>query len=279
MNNLNYILGLLLTLTSLQNAIAQSITKKQTSKHLDTMPSFSIHKDNYFIGGIPTNTAIDEATADVKYQISFKQMITKNTLPWNTYLFATYSQKAFWHIFKKSSPFKEINFNPTLELGKPIFKDSRLVGLATLGYNHNSNGRDGEESRSWNSINLSYSRALNDKTLLSGEAWAPFFYHTDNPDILDYEGLFKFKLDHEFSDRFNGQVQVQKGLSWGWKGVIRTRLYYRPFKTHNQYLMVEWYAGHAESLIAYDDFRSRVRIGYVIKTNELEFLKKSSKSK
>jgi len=69
-------------------------------------------------------------------------------------------------------------------------------------------------------------------------------------------------------------MKVRKGLKWDTRGMLETRLYYRPFKNKaNQYIMMEWFAGHAENLINYEQFTSMVRIGYVIKTDELNLLK------
>jgi phospholipase A1 len=260
------------------NLNAQHLTKEETNTYIKTMPSFSIHKNNYFISGVPTNKNVNAQTADAKYQISFKQLITRSTLPWDTYLFATYSQKAFWDIYAESSPFKEINYNPSLGLGKPIFdRNNRLTGLASLMFNHHSNGRDSIFSRSWNSINLKYSTTLDEKTLLTVEAWAPFQYQEGNPDIFDYEGIAKVILERELiPEKLSVELMLQKGLTWEWKGKVRTRILYSPLKNTNQYLMLEWFAGHSESLIDYDQFRSMVRIGYVIKTSELDFLRAKS---
>lgn len=258
---------------------AQHLTKKETTEYIKKSPRFSIHNNNYFISGIPTNRAINGNNSGIKYQISFKQMITRTTLPWDTYLFLGYTQKAFWHVFEQSSPFKEINFNPALGLGKPVFNhENRLSGFASLAFNHHSNGRAGEESRSWNSFNLQYTTLLDEKTTFSAEAWVPFLYHDDNPDILDYQGLFKIKAEREFlPDKLSAEIQLQKGLTWGWEGAVRSRIYYSPFPHNNQYFMIEWYLGEGESLIDYSEFRSMIRIGYVIKTEELDFLKKKSK--
>src|SRR5699024_6641181 len=93
------------------NATAQGLTKEAVEEHLDETPAFSNYKDIYFIGGVPLNMDIDKASSDVKYQISFKQMLFNKTFFWDTYLYLTYTQKAFWQIFEESSPFEEINFN------------------------------------------------------------------------------------------------------------------------------------------------------------------------
>lgn len=257
------------------NATAQGLTKKEVKEQLKENQSFSNYKDIYFIGGVPLNTDIDRASSDVKYQISFKQMLIKNTLFWDTYLYLTYTQKSFWQIFEESSPFEEINFNPSVGLGKAFFdKNNQLKGIGTFALNHNSNGQDGEESRSWNSVNLSYATLLDEKTTIKAEGWFPFMYKEGNPDILDYLGLFKINIDREFiPDKLSSELQLQKGLTWGWEGALRLRVYYNVFNTTNQYLMMEWYMGYGENLLDYTQFRNMVRIGYVIKMNDLKILK------
>src|SRR5699024_8387165 len=128
-------------------------------------------------------------------------------------------------------------------LEKPFYdKNNQLKGIGALAFNHNSNGQDGEESRSWNSINLSYATLLDEKTTFKAEAWFPFMYKKGNPDILDYLGLFKINIDREFiPDKLSSELQLQKGLTWGWEGALRLRVYYNLFNTTNQHLMLEWY--------------------------------------
>ncbi|TYB76167.1 phospholipase A [Bizionia myxarmorum] len=257
------------------NLQAQTQTQEEIQNGIQEIPAFSIHKDNYFITGIPTNKDIESKTADAKYQISFKQMVTRDALPWETYLFITYTQKSFWNIYEFSSPFQEINFNPSAGLAKFIYdKDKHVKGLATLMFNHNSNGRDSIFSRSWNSLNLKYATALNPKTLITAEIWAPFGYKEDNPDLFDYIGITEITVAHDFiPNKLLLEVSARKGLEWNLQGSLRSRLYYNPFNSKNQYIMLEWYLGNGESLVNYSQFESMVRIGYVIKTGELDFLK------
>lgn len=110
---------------------SQRLSREKINDTIENMPIFSIHKDNYFITGISTNKALNSKSADAKYQISFKALITRNTLPFDTYLFLTYTQKAFWNIYEFSSPFRELNFNPGVGLGKPVYnRNDDLAGMA-----------------------------------------------------------------------------------------------------------------------------------------------------
>ncbi|WP_276166105.1 phospholipase A [Zobellia alginiliquefaciens] len=255
---------------------AQTLTREEVRDTMQRIPSFTIHKDNYFITGIPTNNPINSSTANAKYQISFKQIITRTILPWETYLYLTYSQKAFWDIYKDSYPFREINFNPTLGVGKAFYNsDDRVNGLATLVFEHESNGRDSIYSRSWNRLSLQYSTLVGKKTMLHVKGWLPFGYKEGNPDLLDYVGLGEVSVSRDLiPDKLIFELKVRKGLDFDTRGSIRTRLSYRPFKHNsNQYIMFEWFAGHAENLIDYKQYSSMVRIGYVIKSTEFGFLK------
>jgi phospholipase A1 len=272
---------LLLTVLSISShqVQGQTLTRLALMDTIQQIPAFTIHKDNYFITGIPTNMAINSTNANAKYQISFKQMITRSILPWDTYLFLTYSQKAFWDIYRDSYPFTEINFNPTISVGKIFFnKNDRLRGIGTFNFEHESNGRDSIFSRSWNRLSLKYSTAIGPKTILSIKGWIPFGYKNSNPDLLDYVGLGELTVSHDFiPNKLSFEMKLRKGLKWDMKGMLRTRLYYKPFKhKFSQYIMLEWFAGNAENLIDYEQFTSMVRIGYVIKTDELNLLKRKN---
>lgn len=219
--------------------------------------------------GVPTNKSISSKSADVKYRISFKQLVTRKPLIWDSYLFVTYTQKAFWDIYQESSPFKEINFNPSIVLGKVFYKNNQPIAVGTFGMEHESNGRDSIFSRSWNNFNISYHTKIGRTTQASLKVWIPFVYKVGNPDLFDYLGFYELNVYQDlWSDKWNFELMARKGLQFNWKGAIRSRLYYRPFKKNNQGFMLEWFNGYSESLINYKEYKSVIRIGYVIKTNE-----------
>ena len=61
----------------------------------DKMPYFTLFKDNYFIGGTTLGGKPTSVNSDVKFQLSIAQRLTKSKLPFDTYLFIQYTQKAF----------------------------------------------------------------------------------------------------------------------------------------------------------------------------------------
>ncbi|MDT0294282.1 phospholipase A [Mesonia ostreae] len=254
----------------------KAFTRQEINDSIQELPYFSNHLDNYFITGVPTNQSIDRASANAKYQISFKQILSKESLPYDTYLILTYTQKAFWNIYEDSFPFRDLNFHPTISLGKFVYKkNDELAGIATLSFEHESNGRDSIFSRSWNRLSLGYTTNIFKNTTASFKAWLPFAYEEGNPDLLDYVGLAEIKISHELiHDKLSFAVMARKGLNFK-NGALRSRIYYNPFKRNiaNQYIMLEWYLGQAESLLDYQQSQSMIRIGYVIKSNEFNWFR------
>ncbi|MCX2836985.1 phospholipase A [Salinimicrobium sp. MT39] len=250
---------------------AQRVTREQLKDTL--LPSFSAYRDNYFITGVPLQNDISKTTADAKYQISFKQLVTRHVLPFQTQLFLTYTQKSFWNIYEFSSPFQDVNFNPGIGLASGIYnRNDELTGIAEFKLEHESNGREGEASRSWNSIILTYNARLNNKTILTLRGWFPFGY-SDNRDLIDYIGYGEANLSYDLAPKWNLEVSARKGAQWDWKGNVRSRVFYRISKSTNQHLMLEWYVGNAESLIDYHEYENMIRIGYAIKSPDLNLLR------
>ena len=269
------LLVLFLLISVQTNLFSQRLSREEVYDTIHKMPSFSSYHDNFFISGVPTNKEINKENSDIKYQVSFKQFITRTTLPLNSYLYVSYTQKAFWDVYRQSSPFEEINFNPAIGLGKPVFnREGRIFGMAELQFEHESNGRDSLASRSWNRVSVAFHTPLGRRTILSVKAWAPFAYKENHPDILNYLGLAEANVEQTiFRNRLIAELTVRKGLK-DWKGSASSRIYYKLFNNSgNQYLMLEWFAGYGESLIDYNRYTSMVRLGYVIKSKDLNILK------
>lgn len=270
-NRLQICFAVFFFLTFYNTSQAQRVTREQLKDTV--LPSFSAYRDNYFITGIPLQNEISKTTADAKYQISFKQLITRHTLPLQTQLFLTYTQKSFWNIYEFSSPFQDVNFNPGIGLASGIYnRNDELTGIAELKLEHESNGREGEASRSWNSVILAYNARVNNKTILSLRGWLPFSY-SDNRDLIDYIGYGELNLSYDLAPKWNLEISARKGAQWDWKGNLRSRVFYRISKSTNQHIMLEWYIGNAESLIDYQEYENMIRVGYAIKSPDLNLLR------
>ena len=138
-------------------------------EQFDNGPYFTLFRDNYFILGTTIGQRPTRTNSDVKFQISIAQRLTKSTLPFNTYLFLTYSQKCMWNVFEESLPMRDFNFNPGIGLAKLLIVKDKLIGKAMLMVEHESNGRDGEASRSWNKISFAANIYIDPQFMIHGK--------------------------------------------------------------------------------------------------------------
>jgi len=234
--------------------------------NFDALPSFGIYKDNYFILGTDLFKKPTKWNSDAKFQISIRQRLTNSTLPFKTYLFLTYTQKAFWNVFQDSFPFRDLNFNPTLGLGRAIVRDNRFLGTVMLQFEHESNGKDSIDSRSWNKVSLGTNFMINDRWTFHAKAWIPIVDGDNNKDIVHYSGWGAFGMEYSSpKKKYNGSLFINKRGGVNLNANIIANFSVRLFSDDSQYLFLEYYNGYGESMLDYKQYRQRLRLGFVIK--------------
>lgn len=235
-------------------------------RDFDKRPYFGLYKDNYFIFGTTIGQRPTRENSNVKFQISVSQRLTRSTLPWNTYLYLFYTQKVFWNILEKSFPMTDLNFNPGIGLAKPLFVKNRFIGQIIFALEHESNGRDGDASRSWNKISLGANIMIDPNLVVHGKAWIPIVDGGNNRDILDYSGIYQVGMQlYSNNRRFGGSVVLVKRRGWRLNYNTTVEFFWRVRQRDNQYLFVQYYNGYGEGLLEYNKFHSTIRAGLVIK--------------
>lgn len=242
------------------------IDSDSVRRAFDEGPYFSLYKDNYFIFGPPIGPRIAKDNTNIKFQISIAQRLTRSTLPGGTYLFLFYTQKCFWNVLEKSMPMTDLNFNPGIGLTKPLFVRGRFVGKVNLIAEHESNGRDGTASRSWNRISLGGSIVIDPQVTVHGKFWIPIIDSGENRDILDYCGIYQMGASYTtLNERFGMAVTLVKRRGWKLNYNTILELNYRIFPRDNQYIFMQYYNGYGEGLLAFREHHSQLRVGIVIK--------------
>ena len=179
---------------------------------IESGPYFGIFRDNYFIGGIPIGEPIRRDNANVKFQLSIIHRLTKSRLPFDTYLFLQFTQKTIWNVAEESLPMRDLNFNPGIGLGHLIVYHNKYIGRAILMLEHESNGKDGPASRSWNKVSLSGTLMLNRHMEMQLKAWIPIVDGENNRNILRYSGLAQAGLLYRTNNR-----RMQAGMLATWR--------------------------------------------------------------
>ena len=248
------------------NQWSSSFDADSIRKALDDGPYFTLYKDSYFTAGTSIGSKPSRTNSDVKFQISIAQRLTKSTLPFNTFLYLFYSQKCMWNVFEESMPMRDLNFNPGIGLAKYLFVKNRYIGKVTLMVEHESNGRDGIESRSWNKISLAGNVLIDPNFMVHGKVWIPIIDGQNNKDILDYSGIYQMGVAITSPNkRFGFALTLVKRRGWNLNYNSIWEVNYRLFKKDNQFLFLQYYNGYGENLLDYNKFHSRLRLGIDIK--------------
>ena len=122
-----------------------------------------------------------------KFQFSFKTKIVQS-LP----LYFAYTQTSFWDIFKNSSPFLDTSYSPDLFFRTVLDVDQKT--WLDFGIVHESNGRDGVNSRGWNRLYIRFStnHSIKQSRLnWSLQAWVPFTSEDPNTLLPRYRGVYE----------------------------------------------------------------------------------------
>ncbi|MBQ4889643.1 MULTISPECIES: phospholipase A [Shewanella] len=212
--------------------------------------------------------------AEAKFQISFKFPLWYNVFGDNGHLFFAYTNQSYWQVYNKdiSSPFRETNHEP--EIFMLFNNDWEVAGLRNsfwgLGAVHQSNGKSGSLSRSWNRI---YGEMVFDRGpfALGFKAWYRIPEDEketptsadgdDNPDIGDYMGNFEVTAIYGLGEhRFT--LMGRNNLDSPNKGAIEATWSYPILG--NLRLYTQYFNGYGESMIDYNHHNQRIGIGVSI---------------
>jgi outer membrane phospholipase A len=175
----------------------------------------------------------------------------------------------FWDLAAKSSPFRNIDYQPELIYIAPSMTLENGLSLsAQAGIRHESNGRDGVASRSINSLYLGPMAAMplaHGYSLTVMPRLAVYIGDkSDNPDIVRYRGhagLF-MEVGEAEGLRFSTSTRFNFGSG---KGAVNADLSYPLPRLlgggPDVYLFAQSFHGYGENLLDYDRRVSRLRIG------------------
>lgn len=229
-------------------------------------PGLSFHKPLY-LWPVSYSEDFDGAEMEMIFQISLKQRLFGRNL------FFGYTQKSFWQVYNSddSRPFRETNYNPELFYRwKPRWASAPGLGF-DLGIDHESNGREVPESRSWNRV-IGAVYYETPRTLVHLRAWYRVPEDAkktpddpkgdDNPDIDDFLGYGELRVQQKlFADNHLLSVMLRGNPSTGKAGM--ELVYSAPFDDYFFWALSLWH-GYGESLIQYDESITRVGIGVML---------------
>ena len=256
---------LFITIPFYGNAQNTGIDSTNYKSVIRSLPAFTMYGDNYFITGTALNETISSESSDAKFEIGFKQRLTNVDLPWDVFPFITYRQKAFWDIYRESFPFRETNYNPALGIAKLFVDETGITAGLWFAFEHESNGRDGLNSRSWNFFSLHYFKPYGLHWQFRVKAWVPVGDLSDNEDIISFRGFFKLGATYNPMKNLFFDIDIQPAYDDRLTGFVQAGISFKISKNSNQFVYLQYYGGYSEELIDYDQAVSNLRIGIAFK--------------
>lgn len=227
------------------------------------------YKKNYILPATyDFNKSDDRQQFETLYQISIEKPISYNYFGLNEFISAVYTQKSFWQTGKHSFPFRETNYEPEIFVQLP-YENSSVLKSYKLGFNHNSNGKDKELSRSWNRLYLEGNFQLSELFIVP-KVWyrIPEKNDDNNPNIENYYGygdltfIYAYQK-HQFELILRNNLQFDdknKGSAeFNWTFPLPRLLY-----STNTYGLFQAFSGYGNSLIDYDRETNRVGLGIAL---------------
>lgn len=234
---------------------------------------FSAHEPIYaLIGTEPPN---------VKFQFSFKYAIFSPDAPVVEAVPAlggvnlAYSQTTLWDTSDESAPFYDSSYRPEL-----LWSDEYIPSLSRrgsyglglqFGARHESNGRDGPDSRSMNIVYVRPIVTVGDPrgfhVTVAPRLFAYVGGQSGNEDIEDYRGYGDIRATAGWRDGLQLAALGRLGDDWD-RGSIQLDLTYPLNKVlggnFDVYLDVQGFYGYGESLLDYDERTSSLRVGIAV---------------
>lgn len=219
-----------------------------------------------------------EGDYGAKFQFSLKFRVFNPDKPdktdWWEQLYFGYTQTSLWNLEAESKPFHDSAYRPEFFWDDPAFSPlpaiETLAGMR-LGLGHESNGKDGVDSRS---INIAYLRpTFTFPSTKRGFIWSfsPKLYgyvdRSDNPDIADYRGFGDFLFKLRKDDTWEFSALLRKGTQGSYGSMQLDASYpFRGFlRQLNGYLYMQYFNGYGETILDYNrKLPSHIGVGLIV---------------
>lgn len=232
------------------------------------LPFIQTHKENYVLPVSFKNLRDNQKNPETKFQFSVKKKLLSEIFGYPISINGAYTQVSWWQIAKESAPFRETNYMPEIFFEIPINGGIIPLDGFDLGFIHQSNGRDGANSRSWNRVYLQTIFNFNNLQIIP-KAWLRLDKEKnneldDNPYIEHYAGHGSLEINYNFGDYYT-KLSVANNFHFNNtnRGNVELSVYI-PIIKDLAYGMIQFFNGYHESMIDYDKSTNRIGLGFLI---------------
>ena len=236
-------------------------------------PPLSEEEPMYFIAGI-------RGGITARFQLSFKYRLFDTVAgyghnqPWLSGFYFGYTQNSLWDLSEDSAPFHDTSYRPSF-----FWKWQRAEGATLgrsgidalrLGYEHESNGRGGLDSRSVHTLFMRpewrWSAGRGGMIEFTPKFYA-YLAKDDNPDMQEYRGYVDWRLRHDVGGQWITTLVARTGTAGKASVLVDLSRRTRDIKVGplSGYLHVQFFNGFGESILDYNVRRkAQLRVGLAI---------------
>ncbi|MCC7373097.1 MAG: phospholipase A [Verrucomicrobiales bacterium] len=234
----------------------------------------------HFAGYEPMYFVWGPESPNLKFQVSLRYKIINPDADlgrwwrWGHGMHFAYTQTSLWDFDRPSSPFYDSSYKPEVMWRH----DDLFPGAVTwwhqlgmqVGLQHESNGKDGEDSRGLNILYFKptflFGQATNLFLSVSPRAWAYLGEMPDNRDISDYRGHVDLAIKAGWATSLQMAGYFRVGDDFN-RGSMQVDVSYPLGELLNNidvFLHAQYFNGWGESLLDYDQRTWMFRIGLSI---------------
>ncbi|HRQ48379.1 MAG TPA: phospholipase A [Rhodocyclaceae bacterium] len=231
-------------------------------------PALSVHEPMYFVVG-----GSDDLTA--RFQLSFKyRLLDPAGVPVRWFgplagLHFSYTQTSFWDMTDDSAPFRDTSYRPSFFWQGAMPGQGLVPDLLRWGYEHESNGRDGDGSRSVDALFAQpvwQSNFADGRTLTFAPKFRVYLDKSDNRNIHRYRGYADWNVRYGRENGWLLSAQLRHGTAGGSAQVDLSYPLRAPlFARTGSFVHLQVFSGYGQTLLEYDVRKNpQVRLGLSI---------------
>lgn len=257
------------------NAIALVVARRDTMQRItgrdqaQEEPQLSEEEPVYFVAG-------PRQGWNARFQLSFKYRLFDQSAgfgaerPWLSGFYFGYTQSSLWDLSSESKPFRDTSYRPSF-----FWRWSRPDGIswidgARVGFEHESNGQGGENSRSINTLFVRpewrWPAGRGGEVEFTPKLYA-YLSNGENPDIAQYRGYVDWRIRHDAGGQWITTAVARTGTAGKGSFLLEMSRRTRDLKVGpvSGYLHLQFFNGFGESILDYNVRRtSQIRIGLAI---------------
>jgi len=245
----------------------RSLTDRRAREEYE--PPLSENDPTYFVLGARSGYS-------ARFQLSFKYRLFDQSAgfgqdrPWLSGLYFGYTQNSVWDLSAQSKPFRDTSYRPSLFWKWERADDRTWIDAARFGAEHESNGKDGDRSRSINTLFVRpewHWRLRNGDSLQFTPHLHKYFDTGDNPDIAAYRGYIDWRARYDADGEWIATGVARIGTSGKGSLLIDFSKRTRDLRVGpvGGYLQVQYFNGYGEDILDYNVRRKpQLRFGVAI---------------